>query len=142
MTNHQITITTQSPISNRSITKRFGDWSIGYWLLCGVCYLVIGDDLLVAQTADSGSREAQRRRMAELDWTRDPFTRPAEAVQAQAVSLSLSGIIWDEHAPIAIINGQMLRVGQEFSGYRVVEIAQDHVSITDGTKTFQLSFAP
>ena len=41
MTNHQITITKETPTSN--ITKQFGVSVIGYWSLFGVCYLVIGD---------------------------------------------------------------------------------------------------
>ena len=134
--NHQ-TIT-NGPNTNHQ--TRCGYWSIGYWLLFGVCYLVIGDSLLVVQAADSGPREMQRDRMTAVEWDRDPFARSPAAQSAGA--LTLSGILWDAQAPIAIVNGQMLRAGEEVGGFRVVEIRQDRVIVTDGTQTLQLSTAP
>lgn len=83
---------------------------------------------------------AQQARAAELSWSRDPFTRGA--VAGQESGLALSGILWDPQAPIAIINGQMLHLGEELEGYRVTEITQERVSMTDGTQTFQLMIAP
>ena len=88
----------------------------------------------------SGSRDAQRQRLAELKSTRDPFTPGAGS--GQTSGLALSGILWDASRPIAIINGTMVQVGQEVEGYRVVEIAQDHVSVSDGVETFRLPIAP
>jgi len=43
ITNHQISITKQSPMTESSITKPFGDWVIGDWMLFGVWNLVFGD---------------------------------------------------------------------------------------------------
>ena len=84
-------------------------------------------------------REAQRARADGLSWNRDPFTRGRTGAVG---GFALSGILWDTQQPIAIINGQMLRVGEELDGYRVAEIGQDHVSLTDGTHTYQLLIAP
>ena len=84
-------------------------------------------------------REAQRARASELSWNRDPFTRGRSVAVG---GFTLSGILWDAQQPIAIINGQMLQVGEELDGYRVAEIAQDRVSLTDGTHTYQLLIAP
>lgn len=85
-------------------------------------------------------REAQRERAAELGWNRDPFVRGRGA--GPMGGFTLSGILWDTQQPIAIINGEMLHVGQALDGYRVAEIAQDRVSLTDGTHTYQLLIAP
>jgi hypothetical protein len=56
--------------------------------------------------------------------------------------LTLSGILWDPSAPIAVINGHMVQVGQEVDGYQVTAISNDRVSLTDGTQTFQLNISP
>lgn len=95
----------------------------------------------IALTAPpSAQRTAQRQRVAQLAWARDPFFRGAASPQTS--ELALSGILWDAAQPIAIINGQMVRVGEELEGYRVVEISHDVVSVTDGTQTFQLQLSP
>ena len=106
----------------------------------GYCLVFVIWLLVIAQKADAAPREAQRQRLAAISWGRDPFTRAAGS--GQVSGLSLSGILWDASAPIAIINGQMLHAGEEIDGYRVVEILQDRVSVTDGAQTSQLSIAP
>ena len=136
ITNHQITNHKKAPITKFQSPNSLviGTLGIGYCLVFVIWLLVI------AQKADATPREAQRQRLAAISWSRDPFTRSAGA--GQASGLSLSGILWDASAPIAIINGQMRHVGEEFDGYRIVEIVQDRVSVTDGTQTFQLTLAP
>ena len=89
----------------------------------------------------SGQRDAQRQRAGVLSWGRDPFSH-AVASSSELEGLVLSGIIWDATAPIAIINGQLLHTGEECEGYRIVGITQDHVSVSDGTDTFQLLITP
>ena len=56
--------------------------------------------------------------------------------------LEVSGILWDTTQPLAVINGQTVRVGQELDGYQIIEISPDRVSVTDGTETFQLRLSP
>ena len=43
---------------------------------------------------------------------------------------------------MAIINGAMVRVGEELDGYRVTEIAPDHVVLNDGSQSITLQTAP
>ena len=88
----------------------------------------------------SADRVAQRRHAEEISWGRDPFLRGG--AEGQAGALMLSGILWDASAPIAIINGQMLHVGDELEGYRIMHITSDRVTVTDGTDTFQLQIVP
>ena len=90
--------------------------------------------------AGSGQREAQATRAAGLNGSRDPFTRGGSP--GQVSGLTLSGIMWDATAPIAIINGEMLHVGEQVDGYRLVEITPDRVSVTDDAETFQLFLSP
>lgn len=91
-------------------------------------------------TAPSAQRDAQRERARALTWSRDPFTQGASA--GEGSGLTLSGILWDPGHPMAIINGATVHVGDEFEGYRILDIAPDHVSVSDGTDTFQLLIVP
>lgn len=85
-------------------------------------------------------RKAQRQRATLLPWRRDPFS-PA-ATGSQGSGLVLSGILWDPVQPIAIINGHPVKGGDEVEGYRVVEIAPDRVTVSDGATTQHLRLGP
>lgn len=54
-------------------------------------------------------------------------------------SLRLSGVIWDEHAPLAIVNGRPVAPGEEVSGVRVVRITMDGVTLRRGREEFALT---
>lgn len=92
--------------------------------------------LIHLSSGDLEQREAQRQQAAQMQWGRDPFSRGSTGNQAGG--LSLSGILWDAQAPIVIINGQMLRIGEEVEGYRITQITPEYVAVTDGAETFQL----
>lgn len=91
-------------------------------------------------TGPSAQRAAQAARAEELTWSRDPFRSGGGG--GPTGGFTLSGILWDANAPIAIINGQMLRSGETIDGYRVTQIGQDRVSLTDGEQSVQLLIAP
>ena len=93
-----------------------------------------------AAAARPVQRGQQHQRAAQLSWDRDPFTHGGSV--GPTGGFTLTGILWDAQDPIAIINGEMLRVGDQLDGYRVTEIAQDHVSLSDGAQTYQLPIAP
>ncbi|HTL70517.1 MAG TPA: hypothetical protein VL404_04410 [Candidatus Eisenbacteria bacterium] len=65
-------------------------------------------------------REAQAA-VWEKPWKRDPFLSEASA-SAVASRLKLDGIVWDEKAPYAMINGKVVKVGDTIEGYRILEI--------------------
>ena len=88
----------------------------------------------------SPSRAQQHRRADTLAWGRDPF-HPAGS-SSTVGGLPLSGILWDATTPMAIINGQMMQIGETIDEFRVMEILPDHVSVTDGAQTYQLLIAP
>ena len=83
------------------------------------------------------ARQAQRDQASRLAWGRDPFT--GGAAGAEVSGFDLSGILWDATQPIAVINGQMLRVGDELESYKVTQIAQDSVLLSDGSQTLTLA---
>lgn len=95
---------------------------------------------LPAPLAQSVQRQAQHQRTTVLTWSRDPFIR-GSAIR-EVSGLTLTGILWDAHEPLAIINGQMVHIGEEIEGYHIVDISRDHVSVTDDTQTFHLHITP
>ena len=96
-----------------------------------------GTTISLELPAEGGLRQAQREHAAALAWGRDPFT--GGSVGSEVSGFDLSGILWDPSQPIAIVNGQMLRVGDELEGYRVTAITQDTVSISDGGQVLHLA---
>lgn len=80
-------------------------------------------------------RAAQQKRMSEVTWTRDPF---ADGMRQGGSAFSLAGILWDPNKPLAIINGQTLGVGETVDGFKVLVIAADHVTVSDGQQTIEL----
>lgn len=64
-------------------------------------------------------------------WGRDPFAIGSVPVQATG-DLSLSGIFWDAKKPVCLIDGKMLKAGDEISGAKVIEINKDTVLLKVG----------
>jgi len=85
-------------------------------------------------------RDQQRRRAAALAWSRDPFLHGAGA--GDMSGLLLSGILWDPREPMAVVNGQSVRVGEALEGYQILSITPQQVVVTDGMETFQLDLSP
>lgn len=79
----------------------------------------------------------ERKRSEFPDWGRDPFA-PTGTSPSRVLNLSLSGIIWDEVASCAIINGVVVYVGEETGGKIVKSIQVDKVILTDGIKDYIL----
>lgn len=70
----------------------------------------------------------QRPTSSFFEWGRDPFTMGATPVELSG-ELILSGIIWDVQKPYCIINEKVVKAGDEISGYKVVDIEKDSVSV-------------
>lgn len=84
-------------------------------------------------------RTAQQQRAELLAWGRDPFL----AGQSHATGeVALSGILWDAAHPLAIMNGAPVSVGDAVDGFQVLDIAPDHVTLSDGTTTYDVRLAP
>jgi hypothetical protein len=86
------------------------------------------------------SRRAGRQR-TDTAWGRDPFAfeaahpkRQGEVRPGFAAGLHVLGIVWDTTRRHAIINGSVVRVGDEMEGIRVVAIEQDRVTVAKGNQ--------
>lgn len=66
--------------------------------------------------------------------TRDPFSSLPASVKDKVAfnTLTLSGILFDKDKPMAIINGDVVKIGQRVGSQKVVEIKRDRVILSDG----------
>lgn len=80
-------------------------------------------------------RVAKRTNYAS--WSRNPFTLQKTSSKAFK-GLILDGIIWDKEKPMALINGEIVKIGDSVSANLVVDIKQDRVILNDGAKDFEL----
>ena len=71
-------------------------------------------------------------------WARDPFLLKGTASSASG----LTGIIWDEKSPKALIDDDIVGIGDKWGGNTVIDIKQDRVILNDGTKDFELRLQP
>jgi len=70
-------------------------------------------------------------------WGTDPFVRDWVMVNELA-NLKLKAITLGGERPYALINDQILQIGDEISGKRVVNIESDNVTLEQGGRTFTL----
>lgn len=78
-----------------------------------------------------------------LPWKRCPFSGRiysgySPPVQSSSAGLTLSGIIWDNERPTAIINDKIVSTGANIAGYTVIEIKSDKVILSDGSRDFEI----
>jgi len=64
---------------------------------------------------------------------------PAKPAPVTLPNMWLSGIIWDEQSPIAMIDGLDYRVGDRVKGARVVKIRIDSVVLSFASKEYVLT---
>lgn len=76
---------------------------------------------------------------ANLELRYDPFTSSQiTSKRIDATGISLKGVIWDKNKPMALINEEVVKVGDKIEGYTVKEIHKDRVILTDGANSTAL----
>lgn len=91
-----------------------------------------------SERTPEGERARQARREGFVGWGRNPFSPREEEKTSDAVELVLAGIAWDAVGPRAVINDQILTVGDTIEGNTVVAIKQDRVVLNDGVRDYEL----
>lgn len=79
---------------------------------------------------------------SHTEWGRNPFVvAPAPPAQEKAGSPRhvLGGILWDTQSPSAVLNNRLVNVGDEVNGWRVVEIREKEVILSNGSNTKTLT---
>ena len=80
-----------------------------------------------------------------LTWGRDPFLRPpglrlGRGPSSVAKELKLEAIIYDKQRPSAMINGQILKIGDRLpTGGQLTEVHPNYVLIEDGGSLRELT---
>ena len=76
----------------------------------------------------------QRERLKSSfgSWGRDPFAIGSGAAELGSGPASLSGIFCDPKKSYCIIDGKVAKVGDEVSGYKILEINKDSVTVKAG----------
>ncbi|MBN1492847.1 MAG: hypothetical protein JW938_01730 [Candidatus Omnitrophica bacterium] len=72
----------------------------------------------------------------------EPIKKAEAAPQFDISKLDLMGVFFEQGVPNAIINDQMLRVGDEIMGCRVESITPNRVTVVHGAERFLLKLYP
>lgn len=66
------------------------------------------------------------------DWGRNPFMPKGVSARFQG-GLALNGIVWDNISPKAIINGEIVGIGDTIGGYKIVDITPNKTVVNNGS---------
>lgn len=75
----------------------------------------------------------------KVELSRDPFS--AEIIKSPKVSQPgpyLSGIVWDQKLPKAIIDDVIVGIGEKVGDNTIIDIQKDKVILNDGSRNFEL----
>lgn len=78
------------------------------------------------------------KRSKYASWGRNPFMLFSAPVKT-SIGFHLDGIIWDNRAPLAVINDEVVGIGDKVGTNTIVEIRPDMVVLNDGTKNIELN---
>ena len=76
--------------------------------------------------------QKERIKSSFKSWGRDPFAIGGGPVEQGGGQASLSGIFCDPPKSYCIIDGKVAKVGDEVSGYKILEITKDTVTVKAG----------
>ena len=88
-----------------------------------------GEDLIVPR------RKAKKSEHGA--WTRNPFEVQSNTV-SNASGIVLNGIAYDKIRPAAIMNGNIVKVGDRVGAYKVMAIYPDKVVVSGDTQTIEI----
>lgn len=91
---------------------------------------------VVAPLAAKG--ETQPAVNEPIEWGSDPFVRDW-MLMSEVANLNLRAISVSSEGASALINDQILQVGDVISGKRVISIESDRVTLEQGGRTFTLT---
>lgn len=85
-------------------------------------------------------RKKPKPRAKHKDYKKNAFKRPAaKTAKTGPGKLYLKGVILDDNGMVALINDDVVRVGDNVGINKVMEISADKVILNDGEKDFALN---
>lgn len=95
--------------------------------------------ILAAMSAAPAAASAEARESRFKEWGENPFVsdrKPAAVPAATSPGgLTLNGILWDERNPCAVLNNQVVEVGDRVGTWEVVAIEKGRVVVSNGAET-------
>ena len=73
----------------------------------------------------------------DLEWIRCPFYGKRYIDGASGI-VTLSGILWNDETPKAVINGEIVGLRDKVNKYTVINILKSSVILNDGTKNVEI----
>jgi hypothetical protein len=89
----------------------------------------------IAETGFFAKRDAKKSNYAT--WGRNPFI-PKEVVIKKIPKFILNGIVFDEKGPRAVINDEIVGIGDKIGKNTIVDIRRDSVILNDGISDIEL----
>ena len=75
----------------------------------------------------------------DAGWGRDPFSGKVYLTKEGAAGYALTGIIWDNKNPQALINDEVYGKGAKIDKYTVEDIQSNKVILDDGVREIELT---
>lgn len=94
----------------------------------------------VPASEDLSSLRRRAKRSKFTSWKRNPFTLQ-KAPSTAFNGLVLGGIMFDKEKPLALINNDVVKIGDNIGGNIIVDIKQDRVILNNGTSNFELKIS-
>lgn len=93
--------------------------------------------------AQAAAAQQPQEEEYNLSLSRCPFSGKAYAAKdtAAITNLRLTGIVWDDKKPQALINSRVVQEGDSIGDFTVVKISSDKVTLAKGDKYFELKLA-
>jgi len=89
----------------------------------------------------SGKNIRTKRRAERTEftsWKRSPFVSQETKTVSSDMKITLSGVVWHNNEPKALLNGEIIGIGEKIGDYKVTEIKGDSVTLNDGVKDLRL----
>ncbi|MBP7088440.1 MAG: hypothetical protein KBB01_03990 [Candidatus Omnitrophica bacterium] len=91
------------------------------------------------KTASAMPRDTNSKSTADdISWVRCCFSGKFYTTQDGVSNLNLSGILWDEVDPQAVINQEIFKREDKIGNYVIVDIQRNKVILNDGEKNLEL----
>lgn len=95
------------------------------------------------ESGDGGLYSLLEQESKSIQLKRDPFTAAPIVFKGNTQSgFALTGILWDKIKPLAIIDGEVVKKGDQLGGKTVEDIRQDMVILSDGQEFLEIKLEP
>ena len=100
---------------------------------------VLPKTIALVTVENKGFYDMLEQRAKAIELKRDPFTAaPITSEKSLQSGVDLTGILWDKDKPLAIIDGDIVKIGARVGNKTVMAIKKDRVILSDGAVLSEL----